>query len=285
LSESRLGARLASGSSRLRAEKLSKLSTKCGRVIRSRASLEAEGIEGESSAYEGQFITDAYHSDRPVADYSADAIKESFSQSCSRLQRQTLDVLRLHDCEGEERYEAALRGKAVEAMLELKQDGKVGEIGLGMGSSDYAEKLLTQFPPGTFDSVMLAGCWNLIDQDGLNVLKLCQRLGVKVVNVGIFASGVLWGGDHYKYGDIPQDVADKVSGWKELADKHNLKLPQVALAFALLPETVDRVAIGCSTAKEVRGNVELCGKEVPTALWREARARGLLPEEVPIPEP
>ena len=44
-------------------------------------------------------------------------------------------------------------------------------------------------PPGTFDSIMSAGAWNLIDQDGYELMLECQRRGIKVHNAGIFASG------------------------------------------------------------------------------------------------
>jgi D-threo-aldose 1-dehydrogenase len=40
--------------------------------------------------------------------------------------------------------------------------------------------MLNDNPVGTFDSVMMAGSWNLLDQDGLLVLLECQRRGVKV---------------------------------------------------------------------------------------------------------
>ena len=68
---------------------------------------------------------------------------------------------------------------------------------------------------------------------------------------------------------VPEDVKKKVAKWTELAKKHGLTLPQVALNFAFLPEIVDFVAFGTSRAKAVDENLELCGNTVPLALWAE----------------
>jgi len=275
LSEARLGALLE-------ARPAVTLSTKCGRVVRSLEDVRRRGEVAEPH-YKGHFVTEAYHNDVPVADYTADGIRESFRQSCARLRCSKLAMLRLHDAEGEERFAAAARGGAVEAMLELRKGGQVAEIGLGMGSAEYALRYLRKYPTGTFDSLMLAGCWNLIDQDGLEVLEECQRLGVRVLNVGVFASGILWGGQHYKYGAIPAAVRDKAKAWQFLAAEFGFTLPEVAVAFALLPAVVERVAVGCSTPEEVECNVALCGKHVPAALWQAAKLRGLLAPGVPMP--
>merc|ERR1719330_1974613 len=109
-------------------------------------------------------------------------------------------------------------------MVELRSKGLVAEIGLGMGSVEYALRFLRKYPAGTFDSLMLACSWNLLDQDGLEVLRECQRLGVRVQNVGIFASGILWGSPYYKYQEVPPAVAARAERWRELAEHHGFKL-------------------------------------------------------------
>merc|ERR1712032_1070237 len=102
--------------------------------------------------------------------------------------------------------------------VKLRSDGKIGEVSMGMNSSGYLLKYIRKYPTGTFDNIMMAGCWNLIDQDGLELLQECQSRGIKVTNVGIFASGALWGSVHYKYEGIPTEVAAKIKQWKTLAE-------------------------------------------------------------------
>merc|ERR1719263_2781009 len=142
-------------------------------------------------------------------------------------------------------------------MIELKKAGKVKQLSLGMNSHEFILRYLRKYP-GQFDSIMLAGCFNLIDNDCIDLLLECEKQGVKVANVGVFASGLLWGGKHYRYSEVvPDKVKDKVSKWTMLAEKYKLSLPQVALNFAFLPKCVDRVAFGAARADFVEQNVAL----------------------------
>merc|ERR1719401_149410 len=112
----------------------------------------------------------------------------------------------------------------------------------------------------------------------------CQVQGVKIHNVGVFCSGLLWGGDHYMYGEgVPESVREKVIKWTALAKKYGATLPQVALCFAFLPDVVDMCAFGTSRASAVDENVALCGKAVPAALWVEAKEAGLIADFIPLP--
>ena len=61
----------------------------------------------------------------------------------------------------------------------------------------------------TFDGVMAAGSWNLIDQDGFELYKECEKRGMYIHNAGIYASGLLVGGSTYKYGPADEEVIAK----------------------------------------------------------------------------
>jgi len=278
LSESRVGDYFAAkGASRF------KFSTKCGRIIRAVADVSMADENVEKGYFEG-FKTEKYHANVPVTDYTAAGIFESYRQSCERLKLDRIQCLRLHDAENPKRWVEATEKGGIDAMVQLRAEGKINEVSLGMNSSEYLLRFVRHYPAGTFDNIMMAGCWNLIDQDGLELLLECQARNIKVTNVGIFASGALWGSTHYKYDGIPPEVAEKIKAWKALSDKYGLLLPQVALNFAMLPDIVDLVAFGCKTADKVSTNMALLGKPVPIELWQEAKAAGLIAPAVPLPD-
>lgn len=261
------------------------ISTKCGRIIKHKDQIiatdhEEKGYLGGDNG--GQFFTEKFHSNRPCWDYSGDGIRESVRQSMERMKVSKLASLRLHDCEDEERYAQFTKVGGVEAMVALREEGTVGELSLGMNDHTFILRLLQKYP-GTFDNVMLAGCFNLIDNDAIELLLECQLQGIRITNVGIFASGLLWGGEHYKYSGVPDAVKEKVAKWTALAEKYDLSLPQVAFNFAFLPDSVENVAFGTSRAEAVVENVGLAGKTVPVELWREAKAQGLINTRIPIP--
>ena len=59
----------------------------------------------------------------------------------------------------------------------------------------------------------------------------------------------------------------------------------LALAFALAPAVVEKAAVGVKSASEVRANAEWLevASRVPVTLWMDAKAEGLLAEDVPVP--
>lgn len=260
-----------------------KFSTKCGRIIKPVAEVSMSDERVEKGYFDG-FKTDKYHANVPYTVYTGEGIRESFNQSCKRLKVDKIHCLRLHDAENPERWAEVTEQGGIDAMVQLRTEGKINEVSMGMNSSEYLLKFIQKYPTGTFDNIMMAGCFNLIDQDGLTLLQECQSRGVKVTNVGIFASGALWGSTHYKYDGIPVEVADKIKAWKALSEKYGFTLPQVALNFALLPDIIEMVAFGCKTAEKVKTNLDLLGKTIPVELWQEAKAAGLIAPGVPIPE-
>lgn len=169
--------------------------------------------------------------------------------------------------------------------MHMRNQGIIKNVSLGMNDSTYALQILKGKPDNTFDSVMLAGSWNLMDQGGLELLSECQRRGIKVHNAGIFASGLLVGGSHYKYASANSEILERRDRWTKLALKHNVSLPAVAIAFSLLYTVIEKIAVGVKSAKEVRAVTEwlVSASTVPSKIWHEAKREGLLAENVLVP--
>ena len=88
---------------------------------------------------------------------------------------------------------------AVDGMVQLRKEGLIENVSIGMNDAAFVLRMIEGKPKGTFNSVMLAGSWNLLDQSGLEVLKACEARGVDVHNAGVFASGLLVGGATFRY--------------------------------------------------------------------------------------
>ena len=107
----------------------------------------------------------------------------------------------------------------------------------------------------------------------------------KCTTQAILASGLLVGGNHYKYAPAPPEIIERREQWLALSEKHGMPLPAVAIAFALLPTVVEKAAIGVKSPDGARMNVEWlqAASRVPSELWVEAQSMGLLPENIPVP--
>jgi len=189
--------------------------------------------------------------------------------------------LRLHDAENEEYFNWATKnGGAMEALIEMKNKGEIAEISLGMNNPDYILKFLRLYPLGTFDNILMAGSWNLLDFSGIEVLLECQNRGIKITLAGIFGSGMLWGKNILKYKPADKESLQKREKWQNLCDRFNCSLPAVALNFSFLPSCVTSVCIGALFEDNVDKNMLLLKESVPKEIWREAQNQDLLPHSL-----
>lgn len=69
---------------------------------------------------------------------------------------------------------------------------------MNMVAAPLILRLLREAPNGTFDDIMLAHGWNLLCTDGSDVIAECQQRGIEIHNAGVYASGLLVGGDTCK---------------------------------------------------------------------------------------
>lgn len=267
-----------------------RLWSKVGRVLKRSNDVTAdEGSRVERGNIPGHIdciFPDSPTGISPVLDYTGQGVRRSIEDSLRRMNVTAVYGLRVHDAEDEFRFtEAMAPGGGIDALVELRERGEIRSVSLGMNDAKFVTRMIKGKPEGTFDSIMSAGAWNLIDQDGLDLLLDCQRLGIKVHNAGIFASGLLVGGNHYKYAPAPPEIIERREQWLALSEKHGMPLPAVAIAFALLPTVVEKAAIGVKSPDEVRMNVEWlqAASRVPSELWVEAQSMGLLPENIPVP--
>lgn len=238
-------------------------------------------------------------------DYTAAGARASLQESLARMGLSEVHCLRIHDPNdnslnhktarplGDEVEIALAEDGMIKELRKMRDEGLIKEVSLGMNCNNMEHqgvpgevvRLIQGAGPGVFDTAMLAGGWNLLCQDGLPCLLECQRFGIGAHIAGTFASGLLVGVDRFAYMSAPEEMKEKAQRWRELAERHGVSLPAVAVAFAALPVCVSRVVIGMATAAEVEQNLAVIeeSRRVPPAIWAEAKAEGLLNAAVPVP--
>eukprot|EP00300_Choanocystis_sp_HF-7_P015037 c18913_g2_i3.p1 GENE.c18913_g2_i3~~c18913_g2_i3.p1 ORF type:complete len:347 (+),score=71.65 c18913_g2_i3:40-1041(+) len=277
LSETRLGAAINAHPRAAEAQ----VWTKVGKIIISRESAAEHPLNRleESEKIFSEVSRDVLE----VWDYTAKGIQQSVEGSRQRMNMQNFYGLRIHDAESAERVKEVLEGGSLAELSRMKAAGEVTDVGFGLNVPEYAMEYVQKAPAGTIDSILIANSWNLLTQSGFELLCECDRRGIEIHIAGVFATGLLVGGETYKYSKAPEELIAKAAQWSELAAKHNTTLPAVALAFAWRPKVVTKILIGMRSAAEVRANVEHinASQKVPEEIWEEARALGLI--QVPWP--
>jgi D-threo-aldose 1-dehydrogenase len=229
---------------------------------------------------------------RAVIDYSYDGTLRSVEQSLLRLGTDRLDLLLIHDVDiwthgaeaVEARFREAMTGAYV-ALDRLRGEGVVKGIGIGVNEAEMCVRFAQA---GSFDTMLLAGRYSLLEQPALKqFLPLAQQQGMGVLLGGVFNSGILAtgavAGAKYNYQDAPEEILAKVTRIQRVCDAHGVALPTAALHFALGHPAVASVVLGAQRPQEVERNVAALSSVVPAALWSDLKAEHLLDAEAPVP--
>jgi D-threo-aldose 1-dehydrogenase len=229
---------------------------------------------------------------RAVIDYSYDGTMRSVEQSLLRLGTDRLDLLLIHDVDIwthgaaaiENRFREAMSGAYV-ALDKLRAEGRVAGIGVGVNEAEMCVRFAQA---GSFDTMLLAGRYSLLEQPALaEFLPLAQQQGMGVMLGGVFNSGILATGAvrgaKYNYQDAPPEILARVTHIERVCAAHGVALPTAALQFALGHPAVASVVLGAQSPVEVERNAAALGSEVPAALWSDLKAEHLLDADAPVP--
>lgn len=256
-----------------------RLSTKVGRLL-----------VPQSGKVDGGAYVDVPHV-APVYDYSRDGTLRSVEASLERLDTGRIDILLIHDIdrfahrdEQPRRFREAMEG-AYPTLAELRAQGAVGAIGLGVNDWKVAEDVVRI---ADIDCVLLAGRYTLLEQEALaSFLPLCIEKQVSIIAGGVFNSGILATGPRpgavYNYGPAPQAILDRAAALDRVCTAHGVPLAAAALQFPFAHAAVASVVVGARAAAEIDANRMLLAHPIPSALWADLKAERLIAAEAPTP--
>ena len=198
------------------------VSTKVGRWL--------EPSDSRGRADPEGFAVPATH--RRLWDFSRDGVLRSIEASLQRLGLDRIDLVLIHDPDDHARE--AL-DSAAPVLSQLRSEGVIRGYGAGMTQA----AMLARFVRETdMDVAMVAGRYTLLDQTaGDDLLPAALERGVRVINAGIFNSGLLASaqpvpGSQYDYRPVPDDVLDQATRVARLCGEFGVDVPTAALAFA-----------------------------------------------------
>jgi D-threo-aldose 1-dehydrogenase len=209
-------------------------------------------------------------------DYSRDGILRSLEATLLRTGLDRVDVLYIHD--PDEYWQQAVE-EAVPALVELREAGVIGAIGVGMNQS----AMLARFTRQTdVDVVMLAGRYTLLEQGAADdLLPAAREQGRSVVAAAVFNSGLLARDEvpetaTYDYEQASADQLERARLLAMVCREHGTTLPAAAIHFPLRHPAVASVVVGMRSPEEVHHNLAAHAQHVPDELWADLEDRGLL---------
>lgn len=227
-------------------------------------------------------------------DYTREGVFRSYEDSLHRLSLNTVDALLIHDLDvgahgSEEAVQNGLRqleeGGGFAALQELKRNGEIQAIGSGVNRLGTILPFLERFD---LDFFIVAMPYTLLCQDALaQELPAIQERGVSVVIGAVFSSGILaigpQSGARYGYRPAETPIMEKAQRIDAVCRRYNVPLGAAALQFPLGHPSVAAVIPGPNAPEQVARNLEWLRLEIPSDLWAELKAEGLLHPEAPTP--
>ena len=233
------------------------------------------------------FVDELPH--KRIVDYSADGARRSIEDSLRRMGVDRIDVAFTHDVSEDqwgpqwtEYFQQAMQG-AAKALTQMREEGMIRGWGLGVNLVEPCRMALEQSDPDVF---LLAGRYSLLDhREALDTLfPQCVERGVGIVVGGPFNSGVLAGGDHYDYDQVPDEIRQKTQQIEAVCKEFGVDLRAAALQFCLAHPAVLSAIPGTSNPKRPAQYVQQSEAKIPADFWRALKAKQLLSEDVPVPE-
>ncbi|MFP3821438.1 aldo/keto reductase, partial [Bacillus sp. SIMBA_008] len=117
--------------------------------------------------------------DPTTGDFSGERVRASFEESLDRLGVERIEMLHLHDPE-RIGFEASMAGGGpVEALVELRESGRVDHIGVAGGPIG----MLTRFiETDLFDAVLSHNRYSLLDRSAKPLYEAAKERGIAVMN-------------------------------------------------------------------------------------------------------
>jgi len=198
-----------------------------------------------------------------VADLSRDGVWRSLEGSLARLGTDRVDLLHLHDPLD---VAAGLAG-AMTALQELREQGVVRAISVGLGRLDPLERFAADAP---LDVLMEAGRLTLLDRTAeQRLMGIAAARGIGVLAAGVFNSGILADPDaapYFEYQPADAELLTRARSLQALCAAHGVRLADAAVRFPLR-RGADAVVVGARTPGEVHAFVRGLDAPVPEELW------------------
>lgn len=206
--------------------------------------------------------------------FDAERIRESVRESKARLGVDFLPLVHLHDPELFDYDYVAGPGGAVEGLVQLKEEGEIGAIGLAGGPAPLMSRYLDL---GIFDALLMHNRWTLVDRSAQEIFAKARAGGLGIFNAAVYGGGILarmipTSNDTYCYGPAPVELLAAITKMRGICADYGTDLGTAALQFSLRDPQVDTTVVGMSKPERIASTMTAARTELPESIWAELEA-------------
>ena len=205
---------------------------------------------------------------RGTSDFSGDRVRRSVEESLERLGVDRLQLVYLHDPEKITFEEGIAEGGPLEALIELRDQGVIGHLGVAGGPIDLELKYLAT---DVFDVVISHNRYTLVDQTAEPLIQDAMSRGVAFINAAPFGGGMLVNGPdatpNYCYRPASPAVIERVRKMEALCAEYSVPLAAAALQFSTRDPRITSTIVGMSEPDRVEETLQLASMDLPADFW------------------
>jgi len=207
--------------------------------------------------------------DSAGGDFSGRRVRESFRESRERLGVQGVPLLFLHDPDAFDFDDMAAAGGAVDALLQLRDEGLAGSIGVATGDTRLLHRYLDL---GVFDVILCHNRFTLVDRSADELFSRAVAMGVGVLNAAVFGGGILARpreSTNYSYGPARRELLEAIAAMDAVCARAGIELATAALQFSLRDPRIDATVVGMTSERRISSLIASAGVDIPDAVWDE----------------
>jgi aryl-alcohol dehydrogenase-like predicted oxidoreductase len=190
----------------------------------------------------------------PEFNFRYDAIIKSVEKSLRRLEVDFIDIVNLHDIEYHQgKYIKTALEEGLEALSDLKKQGKIGYFGIACYSMEVLEIISQQCE---LDTLLVHNHYTLIDDLLLKLLPLVRSKGIGLINASPFASGLLTSKEIPDWHPISKQGQEIIKKAIDFCRLKNVPIEKLAMQYALTTPEIPTTLFSCSSKESIDLNVK-----------------------------
>lgn len=202
-------------------------------------------------------------------DYSARRATESVYESMERLGIDHIDLINVHDIEFADLNQVV--GETLPALVELRDKGIVGHVGITDLQPENIKWVLDHTPEGMVETIMNFCHYTLNDDLILDYLDFFEEKGVGVISASPLSMGLLSQRGVPAWHPAPKAL---VEACKKAADHCSAKgypIEKLAVQYAVSNPRIATTLFSSANPDNVRRNLEFVEEPMDETLVKEVR--------------
>jgi len=200
-------------------------------------------------------------------DFSGDRVRESFRESRERLGVRSVPLLFLHDPDAFDLGYMTSAGGAVDALVQLRDEGLAGAIGVATGDTRLLHRYLDL---GVFDVILCHNRFTLVDRSADDLFTRAVAMGVGVLNAAVYGGGILARpreSTSYSYRPASRELLATIAAMDAVCTGAGIDLATAALQFSLRDPRIDATVVGITSESRISSLIASAEVDIPDAVW------------------